>query len=148
MNFELVVVNFEVMTLGAFGQQLTGNGWVDSVIIMGSACAIALLLKKVKDEFWPAVKGMETMTLSPSPLHIKKADSMATKDDIHEIKVEIDKIWDEVKDQRSISRVALGKIHARIDDVAKQTDMMSGEMKGELSGIKSTLDKLLERSLR
>ena len=127
---------------------LTNNAWNDAVLIGIFMMMAALLAKKFKDAFWPVPKDAESVRISPSPLSIKKAELVATKDDIHEIKVEIDKIWDEVKDQRSISRVALGKIHARIDDVAKQTDMMSGEMKGELSGIKSTLDKLLERSLR
>ncbi len=138
-----------MMIMGAaFGQDLTGNSWVDSIIIMGSFCAIALVLKKVKDEFWPIESVANKVLLSPSPLSVKKAETVATKDDIAEIKDEIDKIWDEVKDQRTVSRVALGKIHRRIDDLAKQSDTMSGEMKGELKGINTNLELLLNRAIR
>lgn len=135
------------LILGSGLPGLTGNSWLDSFVIFIYALGAALLIKKFKDEFWPGVKSASSVKLSPSPLHVRKAADAATKDDLEEIKSEIEKIWDEVKDQRKVSRVALGKIHSRIDDLSTKTDTMSGEMKGELRGIHSVLEKLLERSM-
>tara|TARA_R110001599_G_scaffold351854_1_gene584912 strand:+ start:41 stop:481 length:441 start_codon:yes stop_codon:yes gene_type:complete len=145
MNFMMMGM---MIQLAAFGQDLTGNGWVDFIVILGGLCAIALLLKKVKDEFWPGESVASKMLITPSPLSVKKAETVATKDDIAEVKEEIDKIWDEVKDQRTVNRTALGKIHKRIDDLAKQSDTMSGEMKGELKGINTNLEILLNRAIK
>lgn len=93
-------------------------------------------------------KEEQEVKVTPNPLHVKKAETVATKDDIDDLKEEIDKLWAETRDQRKVSRVSLGKIHARIDDLSKQSDTMNGSMKAQFEALKSILDKLLERSLK
>lgn len=127
---------------------LTGNLWLDSAVVLVAALSAALLVKKAKDEFLPTPASKGGISIKPNPLQVKKASEMATKEDLTELKQEVDKLWDEMRDNRRISREALGKIHSRIDRLSEKTDTMSGEMRGSLATIQATLDKLLERGLK
>ena len=150
------------MSLTQLSYLLASDAWADvdgsvllqmlsiTALVMGLAVAGSYLYKA----FWPGVK--EKMI--PQPLHVRKADDLATKPemrnmkkrievDIHEIREQLSKERKEIREQitqdRQEARAAQEKIHERIDKGVQQTSETNG-MVGQIS---KNVDKLLSLAL-
>ena len=134
-------MDMDMITLAAFGQTLTGNGWVDSIVILGGLCAIALLLKKVKDEFWPKEVEDKPLKVSPNPLPVELVKSLATLEDLDklraEVKHEIEGLRRDMKDDDN-------GIHRRVGAISVKLATVDGK----LNTISNNLNLLIEKAVK
>lgn len=77
------------------------------------------------------------------PIHIQQNSPNATQGELATLKIDIDqrlaKIEAALSDERSVARVALGRIHARLDAATTAT----AELKGGLDKVADNVDRLL-----
>lgn len=83
-----------------------------------------------------------------SPQTTQEVSPPATKDEVNELKKDLtarlDQLDQELEKMRTVARDSQGKVHARIDKVAENL----AEMKGKLDQANTSLNLLLERSLK
>lgn len=102
---------------------------------------------------WSFVKstkkpGPTNTVLSPDPLQVQEVEKLATKAELDavakDLECDIEKLRQEIGDERKVARTANGNLHKRIDELVETL----AETKGLLAGVKDNTDRLLARSMK
>lgn len=108
---------------------------------VGLAIAIMVLGEKIRG------KQSARVTVDNDQLMVRSAEDIATRGEVKQwgdrLETDIAQLREELNEQRATARVAIGKLHHRIDDVARNTDTM----KGTLSEMSGNIKLLLEQAV-
>jgi hypothetical protein len=106
---------------------------------------IVLLIAAVWEKF--KAKKPANVTLSPNPLHTHEVEHLATRAEVqamgNRLEHDIDELRVAMGEDRKQATTDIGRVHARIDIVAKNT----AEIMGQLSEISGMTHRLVERAM-
>lgn len=118
------------------------------VVSISAILGMLLVGTKLKQSWFPGEQKKESFELSPNPLPVEIAKTLATKDELNELEVDVngrfDRIETQISEERSTARIAIGNVHKRIDTVVENTS----EIKGELKQVNANLGRLLDQQIK
>lgn len=87
------------------------------------------------------------VNINGQPISIAAVSPNATRGELADLKKDLDfrltKLESSLSEERAVARVALGKIHARLDS----SSLATAEMKGEVGEISTNVSRLLDLAL-
>jgi len=136
MMFAEVPVTVKVLMPLILGSTLAAQGgevssglevWLRNLaFLVGLAVGLKHLLGKKKS--------------APQPFKVEQLKELATHEDLKTLEQHVEERFER---ERGISRVSLGKVHDRIDEVAKS----AAKSEAKLDEVKANIDRLLNKLL-
>ena len=141
-------MNLEYYLLATKYADVTAVQFAAVFVVIVALMGALKLGTDLKNLWFPAKKSATDFKLNPSPLPVEVTKTMASKDELREFEADVCKRFEQIErqinEERKAARVALGKVHARIDKVMEAT----AEIKGEVRQIGSNVEKLLSNHLQ
>jgi HAMP domain-containing protein len=123
--------------------KLPDNYLVWWLIAFGGLALIIQTVMNVADRF----KTKGPSGIHPLPLPTTEVEKLATRAEVQamcqRIETDVDELRKAISEERATARDALGKVHSRIDLVAKNTD----EIRGVVGQINQTTQLLLTQAM-
>lgn len=117
-------------------------------LLAGLALILALILLASKVKALFTEKKPSRVTVENDDLKVSKSVEVATKTEVYQmgyrLEGDIKEIREDLAEQRKNAREALGKVHARIDQLATNSDTISGTLGSVAENVKLLLQKALE----
>jgi hypothetical protein len=124
--------------------KLPDNYLVWWLIAFGGIALIVQTVMNVADRF----KTKPASGIHPLPLPTSEVEKLATRAEVQamcsRIEADVDDLRKAISEERATARDALGKVHSRIDLVAKNTD----EIRGVVTQINQNTQLLLSQAMK